>query len=59
MPLPTPSPGQSKAEFLTTCMADPTMQAEYPDRDQRYAVCVSQFDNRTTPNDWVLHKRDT
>lgn len=44
MPIPTPAPGEKKFEFLAACMDDPTMNAEYPDTAQRYAVCMAQWD---------------
>lgn len=54
MPIPTPTPDQSKDEFLSSCMADSTMSAEYPDTAQRYAVCQAQWDEKRegkfTPN---------
>lgn len=50
MPLPVPSAGQSKQEFLAACMTDPTMVAEFTGSDQRYAVCLAQWGKRTQPN---------
>ena len=44
MPLPKPRSDEKKDEFLSRCMGDETMNSEYPDKDQRYAVCVSQFE---------------
>lgn len=43
MPLPKPKDGESKQDFLDRCMANDTMNSEYPDNDQRYAVCLSQW----------------
>jgi phage head maturation protease len=40
MPLPEPG-NESRDEFLERCMADEIMNDEYPDTDQRYAVCNS------------------
>lgn len=39
-----PSPGNSEAlgDFMSRCMGDQKMNSEFPDSDQRYAVCVSQ-----------------
>ena len=45
MPIPTPSPIQSKQAFLSSCMADATMVSEYPEEPQRYAVCLGAWDN--------------
>ena len=44
MPLPSPNSGESKEKFLDRCMENDSMNSEYPDRDQRYAVCNSQWD---------------
>jgi len=40
MPLPKPS-NEPQSEFIERCMADEVMNREYPDSDQRYAVCNS------------------
>jgi len=50
MPLPRPSPGQSKEEFLASCMANGTMNDEYPDESQRYAVCNARWDAKDSVN---------
>lgn len=42
MPLPSRRTGTPRASFIAKCMADPKMNAEYPDRKQRYAICVQQ-----------------
>src|SRR5690606_39204725 len=47
MPLPKPNDGETKEEFLDRCMADETMQEEFPDEAQRYAVCLVQWDERS------------
>jgi len=44
MPLPTPNDGESKKDFLDRCMANPTMNDDFPDNAQRFAVCNSQWD---------------
>src|SRR5690606_32212350 len=49
MPLPKPNDGETKDEFIERCMADETMQEEFPDEDQRYAVCLAQWDERSAP----------
>jgi len=40
--MPTPSPGESESEFVSRCMGDETMVTEYPDTEQRAAVCYAQ-----------------
>jgi HK97 family phage prohead protease len=46
MPLPTPGAGEGKTDWLERCMQNETMQSEYPDRDQRYAVCNRMWDEK-------------
>jgi HK97 family phage prohead protease len=43
MPIPKPNNKESKKEFLDRCMIDPTMVAEYDDK-QRYAICQEQLE---------------
>src|SRR5690606_23543276 len=47
MPLPKPNDGEAKEEFIDRCMADETMQEEFPDESQRYAVCLAQWNERS------------
>lgn len=44
MPLPKPSLGESRDKFVSRCMGDDKVTSEFPDRDQRVAVCISQFE---------------
>jgi HK97 family phage prohead protease len=44
MPLPKPKDGEKNKDFLDRCMANETMNEEYPDEKQRYAVCNSLWD---------------
>ena len=46
MPLPTPKQGETRSEFITRCMDNDTMQSEFPEPEQRTAVCVSQWERR-------------
>ena len=46
MPLPTPKKGQKEEAFISSCMASPTMNKEYPNQKQRYAICLSQFNRK-------------
>jgi HK97 family phage prohead protease len=46
MPLPKPGDSETHDEFIGRCMADETMNNEYPESDQRYAVCQSQWEGR-------------
>lgn len=42
MPLPKRKEGESQQKFLSRCMSNPTMNKEYPDNSQRYAICMNQ-----------------
>lgn len=44
--LPRPKKGERKKAFLDRCMANPSMNEEFPDRAQRFAVCQSQSSKR-------------
>lgn len=39
-----PNADESKDKFLGRCMASAKMTVEYPDPDQRYAVCLSYWE---------------
>lgn len=43
MPIPKPSGSESESDFMERCTSDATMGAEYPDQDQRVAVCLSSY----------------
>lgn len=43
MPIPKPSVGETEKNFMARCMDDRTMLAEYSQRDQRVAVCLSSY----------------
>ncbi|MFW6173343.1 MAG: hypothetical protein ACOC5T_06320 [Elusimicrobiota bacterium] len=46
MPIPKPKEKESKEEFVKRCVSSKVMNKEYPDREQRYAVCQSQWDKK-------------
>lgn len=43
MPLPKRTPTETQEKFMQRCMSNPTMVKEYPDKDQRLAVCAYQW----------------
>lgn len=43
MPLPTPNDDESHDDFISRCMADSTANEEFPDENQRVAVCEKQW----------------
>lgn len=45
MPLPTPNTNESKDDFISRCMGDDTTTGDFPEADQRRAVCESQWDD--------------
>jgi len=42
--MPKPKDGETKKDFLSRCMANEIMNNDYPDKDQRFAVCNSLWD---------------
>jgi len=46
MPIPEPQTNETQDEFIERCMSDETMKSEFPDEKQRYAVCISQWQDR-------------
>jgi signal peptide peptidase SppA len=48
MPIPKRNPGESHDDFMERCMSDETMKNEYPDADQRTAVCSRQSEKRAS-----------
>ena len=44
MPIPKRQPSEKRKDFMTRCISDPTMIKEYPDQEQRIAVCITQFE---------------
>jgi hypothetical protein len=43
MPIPKPTSGEAESDFMARCVDDSTMLAEYSQRDQRVAVCLSSY----------------
>ena len=39
MPLPTPRKGETEQDFVSRCAGSDAMNEEFPERDQRLAVC--------------------
>ena len=46
MPIPSPNKGEGKDKFMSRCMGNPTMNKEYSDNKQRYAVCQSKWSEK-------------
>jgi HK97 family phage major capsid protein len=46
VPIPTPNDGENRDDFIGRCMGSDAMVEDYPDNDQRAAVCYSQWRDR-------------
>ena len=46
MPLPKPEKNQKRTDFVNSCMDNSAMLKEFPDSEQRAAVCYSRFDKK-------------
>lgn len=44
--MPKPNAGETRSDYLDRCMGSDEMRAEFADADQRYAVCVSYWEDR-------------
>lgn len=44
--MPSPGPTESEDEFISRCMSDEEAMADFPDEDQRYAVCISKWEGK-------------
>jgi len=42
MPIPSPEPNEDKQKFVARCMSNETMKKEYPNSQQRIAICIGQ-----------------
>jgi hypothetical protein len=44
VPIPKPKAGQTKNKFISSCMSE--LSGEYPETDQRYAICISSWEDK-------------
>ena len=52
----TVSPGESKDDYIGRCMS--SLQGEFPSEDQRYAVCITEWEGKSQFNTYTqLEKR--
>lgn len=49
--LPTPTGNDTEEEFIGRCMGSEKMKNEFPDEQQRFAVCASQWGNNNLSKD--------
>ncbi len=43
MPIPKPRKNEDKDKFLNRCMGDSVMNTEFPEQQQRFAVCLNNW----------------
>lgn len=46
MPVPKPHADESQSDFMSRCMGNDTMKEDFPDEEQRVAVCMTQWRDR-------------
>ncbi len=56
--LPTRNAGETDDKFMARCMGNPTMVAEFPENDQRSAVCMRQMELSAKPAESFTMKDD-
>ena len=57
MPLPSKRKDEPQKEFMSRCMGDDAMNAEFKDAKQRAAVCISQYQERKKSKGSVKMKK--
>ena len=45
MPLPVPRSKEKRPKFMERCLSDRSVQDEFRDISQRYAVCIKRWDD--------------
>ena len=56
--MPKPNKGEQKEDFLQRCMSSEEANKDYPDQKQRYAVCLSFWENKSKGSYKDLDKLD-
>lgn len=46
MPLPKPRKNEKQDDFISRCMSNEEAKKDFPDQDQRVAVCHTQWRNK-------------
>lgn len=44
--MPSPNKGEKRDDFISRCMSSDKSGKSFPDRSQRYAFCMSQFNRK-------------
>ena len=55
-PMPMPDGDESESVFMSRCMGDPHMNEQYPDQDQRAAVCHMQAQKMSVTSEQRVEK---
>lgn len=50
MPIPKPAGNESEDEFVSRCMSE--LNEEYPDQEQRSAICYNAFSDEKSNSKW-------
>lgn len=59
--MPSPGSTENEDEFISRCMSDEEAIADFPDEDQRYAVCVSKWEGKAdgfAPNEAMAREAE-
>lgn len=54
MPMPDPDKDEKHDGWIERCMANPTMNSEYPDSKQRYAVCQGIWEKKESRGETIV-----
>jgi hypothetical protein len=54
MPISGPKKSEKQSDFVSRCMADETMNKEFPDQKQRAGVCYSQWNEKKAKASLIL-----
>lgn len=55
MPIPKPNIGESESDFMSRCVGNDAMQSEFPNQDQRVAVCLGSFRSKKEDDEMSDH----
>jgi len=47
MPIPIPKASEEMDDFIPRCMSDQTMNKEFPNEEQRLAICAVQWSRKS------------
>lgn len=50
MPIPKPEKNENKQKFVARCMSNETMKKDYPENNQRIAICLGQTRRKSKSN---------